>query len=402
MARTIHHALVLNLHQPPGNLNYLWDNEEWEAKEILWALDRIPRMLWNYEDIARVHLTLSGSLLETIASPNFQEKVYGTVKLGDLLWHYQNEKIINILGMGYYHPVLALIPKADREAHLSRWLEIAGHLFHRNNFQGFWPSEMGFCMELIPLIKKMGYQFVMVDSRHIIPKGNLTWQEIRYQPHIAKYGGEEIIVIVRDREVSNAQESGMSFDWFNHELQERTKWCDFEPLVMTATDGDNGGWFRNTDNKGNFWNAFYLPFLEEVKSGHTPIRPCFIHEYIEEHGVGKEVRVAPGAWNTGWHHGSGFVQWTGSKAQVDAIERIQKVSDRYHAIASQISKEMPDRTEDAYWRLLRAQTSCNLFWGEAWLDRCHNDLDDCESILEDLESMTIWSYNTHNRIHNIQ
>ena len=160
---------------------------------------------------------------------------------------------------------------------------------------------------------------------------------------------------------------------------------------MTATDGDNGGWFRNTDKKGNFWNAFYLPFLEEVRSGHTPIRPCFIHEYIEEHGVGKEVRVAPGAWNTGWHHGSGFVQWTGSKAQVDAIERIQKVSDRYHAIASQISKEMPDRTEDAYWRLLRAQTSCNLFWGEAWLDRCHNDLDDCESILEDLESMTIWS-----------
>ena len=124
MARTIHHALVLNLHQPPGNLNYLWDNEKWEAKEILWALDRIPRMLWNYEDIARVHLTLSGSLLETIASPNFQEKVYGTVKLGDLLWHYQNEKIINILGMGYYHPVLALIPQADREAHLSRWLSL--------------------------------------------------------------------------------------------------------------------------------------------------------------------------------------------------------------------------------------------------------------------------------------
>jgi len=41
--RKIYHALTLNLHQPPGNLQWLLDNNEWEAKEILWALDRMPR-----------------------------------------------------------------------------------------------------------------------------------------------------------------------------------------------------------------------------------------------------------------------------------------------------------------------------------------------------------------------
>ncbi|MDQ5832168.1 MAG: hypothetical protein M3550_03805, partial [Actinomycetota bacterium] len=35
-------ALVLNLHQPAGNLDDLLVHREWEAKEILWALDRIP------------------------------------------------------------------------------------------------------------------------------------------------------------------------------------------------------------------------------------------------------------------------------------------------------------------------------------------------------------------------
>ena len=39
----IFYACVLNLHQPPGNLEHLLDTREWEAKEILYALDRIPR-----------------------------------------------------------------------------------------------------------------------------------------------------------------------------------------------------------------------------------------------------------------------------------------------------------------------------------------------------------------------
>ena len=63
----IHHALVLNLHQPAGNLQELLDHNPWETHEILYALDRIPRSLWGYEDIARVHLSLSGTLLETLA-----------------------------------------------------------------------------------------------------------------------------------------------------------------------------------------------------------------------------------------------------------------------------------------------------------------------------------------------
>ena len=45
---SIDFGLVLNLHPPAGNLDDLLDRREWEAKEILWALDRIPRSLWEY------------------------------------------------------------------------------------------------------------------------------------------------------------------------------------------------------------------------------------------------------------------------------------------------------------------------------------------------------------------
>jgi len=469
-----HHALVLNLHQPPGNLEHLLDEQTWEAKEILFALDRMPRSLWGQEDLARVHLSLSGTLLETLSSPDFQARVYGIVDCGKLLWFLQNQQLFAILGTGYYHPVLPLIPAADRPEHLRRWRGIAQHLFWRSRFDGFWPPEMGFSMELIPLLRQFGYRYVLVDSEHVEPLAPMSWQELRYRPHIARYGDEEIIVVVRDRELSDAQESGMDPGWFVNEVAERTRWCDFPPLVTTATDGENGGWFRNVTEGSNYWSVFYRPLLDMIRAGAANLRPSFIHDYLDTHGAHGEVRVATGAWNTGWHHGKGFTQWTGSQTQRDVISRYAKVSQRLHAwlersadgaaggadggadehasveaeavgqaaaneretIQAESAREaspqaaaadvdvsaaapqsvetdpsQPDasalvsaaapstidtppealsrRLEDAQWHLLRAETSCNIFWGEAWCDRATADLDVTEDILAQLDAEAI-------------
>ncbi len=375
----VYHALVLNLHQPAGNLGALLDSNDWEAKEILFALDRSPRSLWGYEDVGRVHLSLSGTLLETLSEPAFQERVYGIVKCGDLLWHLQNTRLINILGTGYYHPVLPLIPPADWDAQIERWLGIARHLFARSNFSGFWPPEMAFCMELIPVLKRFGYRYVIVDSKHIEPVTPMRWEEIRYRPHIARHEDQEIVVIVRDRELSYAQESGMDNGWFMQEVHERTKHCDFPPLVTTCTDGDNGGWFRNVSPKGNFWGAMYQPLLEWVRRGETEVRPIFIDDYLDRHGAHGEVRLRAGAWNTGWHHGVGFLQWTGSPRQKDALARVEETSRALHEAlhnSANADAETRHRLEQAHWRVLRAETSCNFFWGEDWVSRCHKDLDD--------------------------
>lgn len=385
--RTVFHALVLNLHQPAGNLEHLLAHEEWEARQILWALDRIPRALWDYEEVARVHLSLSGTLLETLASPGFQERVYGIVKCGDLLWHLQNQRLFSILGTAYYHAVLPLIPRADWEQQLARWLGIGRHLFWRERFAGFWPPEMGFTMELIPRLKRLGYRYVLVDSRYVEPLKPMRWEQVRYRPHVARHGGEEIVVVVRDRELSDAQESGADHGWFMHEVHERTKWCDFPPLVTTCSDGENGGWFRNVSDKGNFWGVLYRPLLEWARRGQTEIQPTFIEEYLDRFGATGEVTVRPGAWNTGWHHGEGFVQWTGSPAQREALHRVAVTSQALHDLRRraralhQPTPELEGLLAEAEWRLLRAQTSCNFFWGDAWLGRCHRDLDDAWAYL---------------------
>lgn len=375
-----HHALVLNLHQPPGNLQYLLEHQTWEAKEILFAMDRIPRILWGHEDLARVHLSLSGTLLETLSDPAFQQQVYGIVDCGALLWHFQNQNLFEVVGTGYYHPVLPLIPEADRKEHLGRWLGIAHHLLWRPRFQGFWPPEMGFSMELIPLLRAFGYRYVLVDSEHVEPVTDMSWQELRYRPHVARFGGEEITVIVRDRDLSDAQESGMDVDWFLAEVAERTKWCDFPPLVTTCTDGENGGWFRNVTEGANYWTAFYLPLLERVRAGTAEVAPTFISDYLNVHGTHGEVKVRTGAWNTGWHHGRDFTQWTGSEAQKETIAAFAQISKAVHGARWEAGErgvtEGPRAAalDEALWRLLRAETSCNIYWGEEWVPRAQADL----------------------------
>jgi alpha-amylase/alpha-mannosidase (GH57 family) len=299
-----------------------------------------------------------------------------------MLWHFQNQDLFEILGTGYYHPVLPLIPAADRPLHLERWLGIARHIFWRPRFQGFWPPEMGFSMELIPLLRKHGYRYVLVDSEHVEPVSSMSWQELRYRPHVARYGDDEIVVVVRDRDLSDAQEAGMELGWFLGEVAERTKWCDFVPLVTTCTDGENGGWFRNTTEGANFWSAFYVPLLERFRSGDGTVAPTFISDYLNVHGAHGEVKVRTGAWNTGWHHGRDFTQWTGSDTQKDALSAVQRqslaIGQAGEAIREQGLEgddELVRDLEEATWRLLRAETSCNFYWGEAWVHRSDADLE---------------------------
>ena len=93
------------------------------------------------------------------------------------------------------------------------------------------------------------------------------------------------------------------------------------------------------------------------------------------------MRVKTGAWNTGWHDGRGFVQWTGSQIQKDALAALAKVSAAVQKARDRVAAERPEDgelaeiVERALWHLLRAETSCNFYWGEDWVPRSTADLD---------------------------
>jgi len=60
------HALGLHMHQPPGNLKLLIEENDWEAQQIIRCYERVPRYANAFRDVARIHVGFSGILLEQL------------------------------------------------------------------------------------------------------------------------------------------------------------------------------------------------------------------------------------------------------------------------------------------------------------------------------------------------
>lgn len=392
----VYHALGLNMHQPMGNLLDLHNSEErWEARQILWCYDRPTRMLEGYEDVARLHIGFSGTLLKQLEDPGIRETFHDSVDVEDFLERYRHSNI-EFVGSGLFHPVYPLIPSTDWDVQTSWWMGLGRHLLGREKFQGFWPPEMGFCMEMIPTLKRHGYEYVLVDCWYIKPKREMRWEERRYRPYIARYGGEEIIVVPRDRELSNAQESGLDPGWFQNEVYQRTKWCDFPALVTTWTDGENGGWFRTVHIGSGFWGYFYHTILDRFRQGTLGFTPIHISEYLRKYPPVEEVEVYPGAWNTGGQWGGDFIQWTGSLMQKKGWDEVRNASAYYQQVKRVFDgqgqgaanpEEVRHMIIRAYDLILEAETSCNFYWGSRWVYRSFDALEQAYRMLDTAMSL---------------
>ena len=286
---------------------------------------------------------------------------------------YRNMPNIEIVGMGYYHPIFPLIPMRDWDEQMDR-----GGQKIREIFGGypkiFWPPEMAFTMEMILALVRHGYESVIIDSVHVRPKEPLGRQETVYRTHIAEHDGARIVVIPRDRDLSNAQESGLDPNWFAGEVTRKTGGANRPCLVTTWTDGENGGWFRQTDEAAGFWGHFFAPHMERVRSGQMPVSLTSVDQFIAENPPTSSVEVQTGAWNVGATGGYDFSQWAGSATQRKALQEIWQLSQAYHEIRRNSSHHLVEaELSQAREYLLRGETSCYLFWGESWIPKLYEN-----------------------------
>lgn len=383
----IYHALGLHMHQPPDNLDLLINSNEWEAQQIIKCYERAARYALMYKDVGKFHVGFSGILLEQFLDKEIQKKYSKFVDIPKMLDLYREAKNIEILGMGYYHPVFPLIPQDDWKEQIIRGRDIIKEVFGRSP-SGFWPPEMGFCMEMIPYLTEAGYKYVVVDSVHILPLQENGPFPDSFSPYWAKYKSSQIVIIPRNRDISNAQESGTDPAWFINEVEHKiSSYPKSARLVTTWSDGENGGWFRQMDEGSGFWGHFYAPLLEMVRNKSTRIIPVKISEFIKDNPPKIEVLVRTGAWNIGSRDGYDFSQWAGSPKQKEAIENLFRISKIYWDIkdkSKKLTKEKKKKLESAYQYILNAETSCYLFWGESWVPKIYDKLNKAEELLKEV------------------
>lgn len=269
-------SLVLHNHQPVGNFGFVFeDNHRLAYLPMIEALERHPGV--------RVGLHYSGPLLEWLRSER-----PGTVeRLGDLVLRGQ----VEILGGGYYEPVLASLPERDRVAQLVRMADELEALFGRRP-RGAWLAERVWEPDLPTSLVSAGYEWTILDDAHFraasIPDDSHwgtystddqgrrltlfgTEQGLRYRIPFGTV--EDVIGYLRD----HATESG-------------------ERIGMMGDDGEKFGAWPTTHEHcwgASAWVDRFFEALESQSAWLTTLRPS---DWIDSHPPVGRTYVPTGSY----------------------------------------------------------------------------------------------------------
>ncbi len=150
MAARISLALALHNHQPVGNFGWVFAEVYEQAYlPMVEALERHPGV--------RLSLHYTGPLLRWMAAerPDFLTRLRTLADRGQ----------VEILGGGYYEPVLASLPERDRIGQLRRMSEELELAFGRRP-QGAWLAERVWEPDMPTSLVAAGYRYTILDDAH--------------------------------------------------------------------------------------------------------------------------------------------------------------------------------------------------------------------------------------------
>ena len=150
MAPRISLALTLHNHQPVGNFGWvIAEVFEQAYAPMVGALERHPGI--------RLSMHYSGPLLDWLRAerPEFIDRLAALVARGQ----------IEIVGGGYYEPVLASLPERDRIGQATRMADELERLFGRRP-AGAWLAERVWEPDLPTSLVAAGYDWTILDDAH--------------------------------------------------------------------------------------------------------------------------------------------------------------------------------------------------------------------------------------------
>ncbi|MCI0344673.1 MAG: DUF1925 domain-containing protein, partial [Chloroflexi bacterium] len=215
MTKRISLALAIHNHQPVGNFGWVLDEVYGQAYEpMVDALERHPGV--------RLSLHYSGPLLEWLRAerPEFVERMRALILRGQ----------VEIIGGGYFEPVLASLPERDRIGQLRRMADELSATFGARP-RGAWLAERVWEPDIPTSLVAAGYAWTILDDAHFraaaIPEealwgpyttedqGNLltvfgTEQGLRYRIPFREV--DEVIAYLRDHATEDGTRLGTMGD----------------------------------------------------------------------------------------------------------------------------------------------------------------------------------------------
>ncbi len=173
-------ALVFHAHQPVGNFDSVIEDAYQTAYEpMIAALERHPRV--------RAGLHYSGFLLDWIAARHGEY-----IERLQRLWAAGQ---IEMLGGGYYEPILAMLREPERQAQIARQNRQIENWFGSAP-RGFWLAERVWEPDLAASLARAGLQYVIVDDTHLQLAGQP--EDAVWAAHWTEHQGQRLRVVASD------------------------------------------------------------------------------------------------------------------------------------------------------------------------------------------------------------
>lgn len=278
-SQRILHVLALHLYQPPGQLQQLMLESESELQRILACYERIPRLAQKYADVAQLHVVFSIPLLQQLTNPEFINQACHLADIPGILAGFRSASNIEFVSSGYQHAPLPLVPAQDWDAQLRSESRLIEETFGHQP-KGYYPPGGLFAQAMIPHLVAAGYRYVLLPRTAMLGEdGNPVG------PYQACQLDENLVGIPIDEGFSHAQEHFIEAPWFADEVANGIRVAPESAspyLVTTCSDGENGEWFRRSDEENGFFGHFFAPYMEFCETGEYPIRPVNVIAYLQQ------------------------------------------------------------------------------------------------------------------------
>jgi Alpha-amylase/alpha-mannosidase len=276
MPRRISLALAIHNHQPVGNFGWvLAEVFEQAYLPMVEALERHPTV--------RLSLHYTGPLLEWMRAerPAFIERLIVLV----------DRQQVEILGGGYYEPVLASLPERDRIGQLRRMTTELEGLFGRRP-SGAWLAERVWEPDLPTSLVAAGYDWTILDDAHF--RAAAIREEDLWGPYSTEDQGQLLRVF--------GTEQGLRYRIPFRDVEEVIDYLrdhatdDGERVGMMGDDGEKfGAWpttWRHCWGEGRWVDRFFEA-LEQNDDWLTTTTPS---AWLAEHSPIGRVYIPTGSY----------------------------------------------------------------------------------------------------------
>lgn len=325
-------ALALHNHQPVGNFGWVVEQLYRDSYlPMVECLERHPRV--------KLALHYTGYLLDWLREwhPDLVERVAALAALGQ----------VEVMGGGYYEPILPCIPDRDKARQLTRLADAVEEAFGRRP-KGLWLAERVWEASLARPLAEAGYHYTILDDSHFervgLQPGSL------YCPFLTEEQGHRMTLLVTGtamRYLIPWRSVEECLEYFRQTASEEPR------LVLMGDDGEKlGGW--PTTSKLCWEQGWVDRFFEALEENSEWLDMVLPGEYVEKERARGPVYLPAGSYPEMLKWSGGY--WRNFIARYPEINAMHKkmlrVSERVEAAgapAAAVTALLRGQANDAYW-----------------------------------------------------